>query len=121
MGTYQIFPANYGFHSSSGHATSSRKTDYAGVSEAAGFQPLRSVTLKEYLSALGHLSQYRLRDATGLTDDVIRTALKDKPIALTYAQKIAQYLSQEFNRDIQVSDIKELETVNPGREKQMGK
>jgi pyruvate/2-oxoglutarate dehydrogenase complex dihydrolipoamide acyltransferase (E2) component len=45
MSTHQIFFANYGFHVSSSHATPSQETDYAGVSEAAGFQPLRSVTI----------------------------------------------------------------------------
>jgi hypothetical protein len=44
MSAFQIFPATYGFHVSSSHATPSQETDHAGVSEAAGFQPLRSVT-----------------------------------------------------------------------------
>ncbi len=79
-------------------------------------QPAK-MTLKEYLESLGHLSQYRMRDAVSLATDIIDTALKGKPTALTYAQKIAAYLSREFDRDIQVTDIKELKTVNPGREK----
>jgi hypothetical protein len=33
---HQIFLANYGFHVSRSHATSSQEADYAGVSEAAG-------------------------------------------------------------------------------------
>ena len=41
---FQIFSANYGFHLSSPQGTSSPETDYAGVSEAAGLQSLRSVT-----------------------------------------------------------------------------
>ena len=41
---HQIFLANYGFHLSRSHATSSQEADYAGVSEAAGLEPLRSVT-----------------------------------------------------------------------------
>jgi len=36
MSVYQIFPANYGFHSSRNYVPSSQETDYAGVSEAAG-------------------------------------------------------------------------------------
>ena len=36
MSTYQIFFTNYGFHSSSSHATPTQETDYVGVSEAAG-------------------------------------------------------------------------------------
>jgi hypothetical protein len=44
MSALQIFLATYGFQVSSSHATPSQETDYAGVSEAAGFQPLRSVT-----------------------------------------------------------------------------
>jgi hypothetical protein len=72
------------------------------------------MTLKEYFSALGHLSRYRLVQATGVPDDVIRTALKGDPIAQTYAEKIAQYFSKEFGRDVQLVDIKELTVVNPG-------
>jgi hypothetical protein len=34
---FQIFPANYGFYSSSPHGTSSQEADYPGVSEAVGF------------------------------------------------------------------------------------
>jgi hypothetical protein len=79
-------------------------------------QPIK-MELKEYLNALGNFSQFRLVHATGLPIDVVKTALKGDPIALAYAQKIAQYLSQEFERDIQVTDIKELKTINPGREK----
>jgi hypothetical protein len=45
MSTCRIFLTNYGFHSSRSHATSSQETDYVGVSEAAGLEPLRSVTL----------------------------------------------------------------------------
>ncbi len=36
MSVYQIFPANYGFHSSRNYVPSTQETDYAGVSEAAG-------------------------------------------------------------------------------------
>jgi len=37
MSTHQIFLANYGFHVSRNYVPFSQKTDYAGVSEAAGF------------------------------------------------------------------------------------
>ena len=45
MSPSQILLTNYGFSLSSGYATSSQETDYVAVSEAAGFQPLRSVTV----------------------------------------------------------------------------
>jgi hypothetical protein len=75
------------------------------------------LTLKEYLNALGNIGLFRVANAIGLPDEVLKTALRGLPIAYSYAQKIAQYLSQEFDRDIQVSDIKDLKTINPGREK----
>src|SRR5258708_11005109 len=50
--TYWILPANYGFHFESEPRFISQKTDYAGVSEAAGFQPLRSVTETQIMKLL---------------------------------------------------------------------
>ena len=44
MSTAQIFLTHYGSHVSHSRATPTQGTDYVGVSEAAGFQPLRSVT-----------------------------------------------------------------------------
>ena len=44
ISAFQIFLAPYGLHVSSSHATSSQEIDYVGVSEAAGLEPLRSVT-----------------------------------------------------------------------------
>ena len=46
---FQILPANYGFHFESEPRFISQKTDYAGVSEAAGLESLRSVTKRAYL------------------------------------------------------------------------
>ncbi len=71
---FQIFPANYGFHLSSPQGTFSPETDYAGVSEAAGLQSLRSVTgaastdtvflVKKYLSSLLHKWKGFIQHAT---------------------------------------------------------
>ena len=62
MSAFQIFLATYGFHVSSSHATPSQETDYAGVSEAAGFQPLRSVTYQQLLHLVVALHVKTLKD-----------------------------------------------------------
>ena len=68
-------------------------------------QYVAKLTLKEYFAALGNTSLLSLERAIGISDDAIKTAMRGQPIAYSYAQKIAQYLSQEYGRDIQVAVV----------------
>jgi hypothetical protein len=73
-------------------------------------------TLRLHLAALGDFSEFRLAHQTGIPYHAIERALDGYPIARSYADRIAQHLSHEYQRDIQASDIAGLVTFNPGRE-----
>ncbi len=79
-----------------------------------------NMTLEEYLRGLGMhtIVLYRMGYSTGVPDDAIKAAMEGRPIAHSYAVRMAAYLSQEYEREILPEDIVGLNTINPGRERQ---
>ncbi len=73
------------------------------------------MTLQDYLSGLGHLSVHQMCRECGIPETLHHTFRRSQPIARPYAEKIAAWLSKEYQRDIRVSDIADLEIIDPGR------
>ena len=80
----------------------------------------KTMSFNQYLAALGSNSAMRLVQATGVPPDVIERAEAAKPIPLSSAKLIVQWLGQQFERDIQFKHITELLTVNPGGQPPQG-
>jgi hypothetical protein len=74
-----------------------------------------AMCLGDYLATLFDESGSRMSKALGL-HGIVRSIRDGKPIAKSHANKIAAWLSSEYEREIRVSDIKGLNIVNPGRD-----
>jgi hypothetical protein len=108
MSALQIFPATYGFQVSSSHATPSQETDYAGVSEAAGFQTLRSVTcVVSLLLSLGIWSvgegfggPYKLGESTDVGTALVYALLSGVLLAIAAGRyySVDQWLTRRLGR-----------------------
>jgi hypothetical protein len=72
---------------------------------------------QDYLEALGHHDGGKwLCMQCALPTSVPITIKQGKPIAASYAHRICDYLSKEFEREITPDDIANIKIINPGKE-----
>ncbi len=74
-----------------------------------------SMCLGDYLAPLLDERGSRMMKALGLPG-IVKNIKDGNPIAKSYANKIAQWLSVQYEREIRPSDIAGLNIVNPGRD-----
>ena len=78
------------------------------------------MTIKEYARALGVADDYVYGQAK-VPPGIKQIIDAGEPIAQSYAQKICDWLSREYNRIITIEDITGLKTISPGKETEKDK
>jgi hypothetical protein len=71
--------------------------------------------LEEYARGLGH-DDYWLCYHAKINAGILQNIYKGKPIAASVARKIAQYLSQHYEQQIEVEDISDIKILTTGKE-----
>jgi len=88
---------------------------YTSINENWQSNEPGAMCLGDYLAPLGDERGSRMSHALGL-HGIVKNIQHGNPIAKSHANKIAQWLSVQYEREIRPSDIKGLNIVNPGRE-----
>jgi hypothetical protein len=72
--------------------------------------------LGDYLHALGDEGGYQMCRNGSIPAAVMKNIGNGHPIAAVHAERIANWLSNAYQRDIRVGDIANLHIINPGRQ-----
>lgn len=80
-------------------------------------QPANTGKMKlyEYLQGIGRAPQ-DLPNAIGMPPAVFHRITEGHPIAASYARKIARYLSEHYEQQIEVEDIADIKILTTGKE-----
>lgn len=71
--------------------------------------------LEEYAQGLGH-DDYWLCQHAGINKVVLLNIREGKPIAASVARKIAHYLSEHYEQQIDIEDIADIKVLTTGKE-----
>ncbi len=72
--------------------------------------------LGDYCHALGDEAGHQICHQAGVPHSVMKNIENGHPIAAVYLDRIAQVLSNAYQRHIQPGDIANIYVINPGRE-----